>query len=612
MRSRGRRWGLLLAAAALLLTVAPGLLGQTGAQSQPASESAGEPANAAPANAASTNTAPANAGEPDAPQGDAKAASDNPEAPPASGPTTTPQPTPGAAIAAGHDIAVIPVEGMIYDFTMESLKRRIDRALNDGATMIVIELDTPGGVVTSALDISSFLKSLQVPTVAWVNNQAYSAGTMLASACDEIVMAPAAMLGDSAPIAPGQNLSPTERAKVVSPVLADYRSNATANGYDYTLFHAMTELGVEVYLVEHKETGQRELVNQADYAIMVEGRDPNASGWGQILGGKADDAEVKPRFAGDDDRGMWKTVEQLPSGQKIAGGLIHDGQTLLTMSQTEAMDVGLATAIIRNTNELRQHYNAASVVTVTPTWSEQLVGWLTHPVVKGVLVIGLLLGAYIEFQSPGLGAPGAVAVICLLALLGAPFLVGLAEVWHILLFILGLGLLIADLVFVIGFGVLGITGLVMMFASLVLISVPFGSGSGPTPPVVWDRLYDTIIFMILGLLISMIGLFFITRIYGKLPLADRMILVAGADGIDRDHVPSHDRNHHLTGDTAVGGGDVEVGQEGRVASTGLRPSGRATLNGREVDVVSVGPFIDPGRKVRVSEVHGNRIVVAEA
>ncbi|MFW6336160.1 MAG: NfeD family protein, partial [Phycisphaeraceae bacterium] len=411
-----------------MLIGAPGLLEQTGAQGQSAPDAAD-----ASADAASADTAPANAADnadapqgdadaasdnedapqgdadaasdnEDAPQGDADGASDNEDAPSASSPTTTPQPTPGAAIAAGHDIAVIPVEGMIYDFTMESLKRRIDRALNDGATMIVIELDTPGGVVTSALDISSYLKSLQVPTVAWVNDQAYSAGTMLASACDEIVMAPAAVLGDSAPIAPGQNLSDTERAKVVSPVLADYRSNATANGYDYTLFHAMTELGVEVYLVEHKKTGQQELVNQADFAIMVEGRDPNASGFGRLFGGgDDDDAKVKPRFASEEDRGMWQPVEQLPSGQKIAGGLVHDGQTLLTMSQTEAMDVGLATAIIRNNNELRQHYQAASVVTVTPTWSEQLVAWLTHPVVKGVLVIGLLLGAYVEFQSPGLG-----------------------------------------------------------------------------------------------------------------------------------------------------------------------------------------------------------------
>ncbi|MFW6336085.1 MAG: NfeD family protein, partial [Phycisphaeraceae bacterium] len=151
-----------------------------------------------------------------------------------------------------------------------------------------------------------------------------------------------------------------------------------------------------------------------------------------------------------------------------------------------------------------------------------------------------------------------------------------------------------------------------MFASLVLVSIPFGGGPGPTPPVVWDRLFDTIIFMILGLLVSFIGLFVTTKIYGKLPLSDRMVLAAGPDGIGADRDASREPNRHLTGDAAVGGGEVAVGQSGRVASTGLRPSGRATIDGREIDVVSVGPFIDPGRKIRVREVHGNRIVVEEA
>ena len=541
------------------------------------------------------------------------------------GRAATPQTPRGVAIASGHDIAVIPVEGMIYGFVLDSMKRRIDRALNDGATMIVLELDTPGGEVMSALDISSYLKSLQVPTVAWINDQAYSAGTMIASACDEIVMAPSSALGDSAPIAPGQNLSPTERAKAVSPILEDYRDNATTHGYDYAVFHAMTELGVEVYYVEHKDTGERRLVNQADFAVMVQGRDLDARGLGGLFGGGSggggsarteSGVEVKRQVATAMDRGKWAAVEQLPSGATVAQGRIHDGQSLLTLNQTRAMDIGLARAIIRNTTELRQHYNAASVNLVTQTWSEQLAGWLTHPMVKGILIIGLLLGAYVEFQSPGLGVPGAIAAICLIALLGAPFVVGLAEVWHVLLFIVGLGMLLADLIFVIGFGLLGIAGIVLMFAALVLASIPT-SGSGPLPlpsAAMWDRLFNTLLFMLLGLFVSFVGLFFLTKHYGKLPYASRMILAAGTDGVGLEHGGAGSERRpesHVSGDEAVGAGHIHVGDEGRVSSTGLRPSGRATIQGEDVDVVSVGGFIDPGRKVRVREVHGNRIVVEE-
>ncbi len=175
-------------------------------------------------------------------------------------------------LPSGSDIAVIPVSGLIYDFTFESLERRVDKALDGGASLIVIVLDTPGGVVTSALKISKYIKTLNVPTVAWVHNEAYSAGIMLAAACDEIVMAKASATGDCAPIVPGMNLEPTERAKALSPILAEFRDSANANGYDYAMFHAMCVLGVEVYLVEKDDgSGERRLVNQADYAVMVLG-----------------------------------------------------------------------------------------------------------------------------------------------------------------------------------------------------------------------------------------------------------------------------------------------------------------------------------------------------
>ncbi|MEM6459848.1 MAG: hypothetical protein AAF710_10720, partial [Planctomycetota bacterium] len=103
-----------------------------------------------------------------------------------------------SSLPSGANVAIIPVRGVIYDFTYESLQRRVDRAVNSGASVIVLEIDTYGGVVTAALDIAKYLKDptrVPVPTVAWVNNKAYSAGIMIASACDEIVMAPASATG---------------------------------------------------------------------------------------------------------------------------------------------------------------------------------------------------------------------------------------------------------------------------------------------------------------------------------------------------------------------------------------------------------------------------------
>ena len=150
---------------------------------------------------------------------------------PNSSPPTTISPVPQAsntpsgtlaALPTGADVAVIKIRGLIYGFTLHSLQQSVEHARQNGASLIVLELDTPGGVVTSALKISKYIKSMQVPTVAWVNPEAYSAGIMIAAACNRMVMAPASAAGDCAPIVPGANLSPTERAKALSPILEEF------------------------------------------------------------------------------------------------------------------------------------------------------------------------------------------------------------------------------------------------------------------------------------------------------------------------------------------------------------------------------------------------------
>ena len=530
---------------------------------------------------------------------------------------------PGLTTPSGAIVAVIPVEGLIYDFVLESLERRIERALDSGASVVVIELDTPGGVVTSALDISKYIKTLPVQTVAWINNDAYSAGIMIASACDQIVMSKASATGDCAPIMPGKEMAEVERAKALSPILEEFRDNATNNNYDYALFHAMCVLDVKVYLVEHKESEERRLINQADYRVMVKGMAPamaartGGHGLGGLLGlgskGEAaatDVGGVTLTIATDADRGQWETVDTLPSGAKLPDGMVHDGKTLLTLNQTRAHDIGLSKATISKEAELRQYLSAKTVFKVNQSWSENMAGYLTHPVVRLVLIIGLMLGAYVEFQTPGIGIAGAVAATSLILLLGAPFLVGLAEMWHIIMFLIGFVVLVVELAFMPSFGLLGVMGLIMMFAGLVLSIVPTGSGVGPIrlpPPEMWNRLLQSTVYMMLGVTVSFIGFYFITKHFGRIPLLSRLILsndpalVGGGLGAARPTGP-------VSGAEAVGRGRITVGATGRTI-TGLRPSGRAKFDGQAVDVVTVGNWIERGRKIKVVAVHGNRIVV---
>ncbi len=93
---------------------------------------------------------------------------------------------------------IIPIHSQITDVTAESVKRRIEQARSDGATVIIFELNTPGGLVTSTFDIADEIRNLtNVRTVGWVNTTAHSGGALVAVACEEIVMARSSRIGDA-------------------------------------------------------------------------------------------------------------------------------------------------------------------------------------------------------------------------------------------------------------------------------------------------------------------------------------------------------------------------------------------------------------------------------
>jgi len=88
---------------------------------------------------------------------------------------------------------VITVRGQIDDYVRGTFARRLNQARAMKVDTVIIELDTPGGLVGAALDMTATIRGLtDIRTIAFINRQAYSAGTMIALACDEVFMAPQA------------------------------------------------------------------------------------------------------------------------------------------------------------------------------------------------------------------------------------------------------------------------------------------------------------------------------------------------------------------------------------------------------------------------------------
>ncbi len=558
--------------------------------------------------------------------------------------TDPPTGTPGAGavvpsaagtsgIPSGAQMAVVQIDGpILYDYQLDSIKARVDRALAGGADAIVFEIDTPGGDMYLAIEYSKYIKSLQVPTVAWVHTRAYSAGSLIASACDEMVMSRNASVGDCAPVTMGRNLADTERAKALSPLLAEFRDNAEENyagpsGSDYAAFHAMCVLNIPVYRVRHKQTGEVRLVNAVDLAVLVDDMSPGdaldavpnavdpaagiagsgTSGASQSGGAYAgaDNLDLS-QVAGpslvignDQQRGDWELLAQA-----------HDGGTLLTYSEKEAARFGLSRATVSSLADIQQHYNAASVGLVQPTWSEAIAWFLLNPWVRGVLVALLLIGGFIEYVSPGLILPGAVAALALLLLIGAPFIVGLASIWHIVVVVLGLLILLFELFTLTTGGLLAIVGLAMILTGLALAAVQ-STPSGLPAPGTSGQLLTSALSMGAGLIIAVPAFIIVVRYFGELPGLKRLVL---------DDPPSHRAVNsagepiampaqRIAGDESVGAGWVQVGMTGVVSSTGLRPGGRIEIDDQLLDVTSTGGWVDAGTPVTVVEIHGNVVVV---
>lgn len=140
------------------------------------------------------------------------------------------------------------------------MSRILERVEEEQAAALVVELDTPGGVVWETTDLMmNDLVRLTVPTYAYVNSRAISGGAMVAVATDTIYMAPAASIGAAGVVSFAGELGEMERAKAEGMVISSATSVAELKGHDPELVKAMIKLD-ESYRKGSVKDGRDELV----------------------------------------------------------------------------------------------------------------------------------------------------------------------------------------------------------------------------------------------------------------------------------------------------------------------------------------------------------------
>jgi membrane-bound serine protease (ClpP class) len=269
---------------------------------------------------------------------------------------------------------------------------------------------------------------------------------------------------------------------------------------------------------------------------------------------------------------------------------------LLTLTTDEAIENGIAELKVSMTgrraklDSVLAHYGLADarIYEESIRWSEQLVRWLTHPVLASLLMTLGFLGLIFEIQSPGWGVGGTVGLICLGLFFGSHLLVNLADWTEILIFLVGAALVIVDLFFITGFGVVGIPGLVLMVAGLWLSLV------GRTELWTWDSVGAATRPLLLAFVMTVVLGYMMVKWLPRSTTWNRIILQAETS-----------RTAGYSADTSYS--DL-MGAEG-VAFTALRPAGTGVFGDRRISVATEGDYLDKNTPIRVVAVEGNRVVV---
>jgi membrane-bound serine protease (ClpP class) len=454
---------------------------------------------------------------------------------------------------AGQKVFVIEVHETIDLGLAFFIKRSLESAENKKADAIILEINTFGGRVDAAVDIRDALDRCNIPTTAYVNMRAISAGALICLAADEITMAPGSTIGAATPIGiggVGEKMELGEKEK--SYVRGEFRATAERNGHSPLLAEAMVDPDTEVWIV-------------------LDGGTPKVV--------SAEEAKVAKKS-------KKKTEIKVASAKG----------KLLTMTASEAVEAGLAGSTPESRDELISSLDLddAAVVVSQISWSEYIVRFLTNPIVSGLLLSLGVLGIFFELQMPGWGISGSIGVTFLLLFFGGHYLAGLASMTDLLLFTIGIALIAAEIFVVPGFGVTGISGLLCILVGIYLALV-----RKPIPQFSWDYeiLNTAMLVFAVFIVAALAGIVIIWKMSPESRFKKLMVLSESLRAED--------------GYAASTNLDRLVGQAGK-SITHLRPAGRALINGEPFEVQSEGDFIEIDRSLTVIRVAGNKVFVAES
>ena len=411
------------------------------------------------------------------------------------------------------------------------VSRGLQEAQALGADVILLHLNTYGGLVDSADSIRTAILYSSIPVHVFIDNNAASAGALISLACEHIYMRRGASIGAATVVSQTGEQVPDKYQSYMRSMM---RATAEAHGKDT-------------------------LIQGADTTYRWK-RDP-------------------------------LIAEAMVDNQIVIPNVIDSGRTL-TFTAEEAMRWGFCDGIAETVDEVITRYLGYDEYTVTtfqPSWLHGLLGFLMNPVFQSILILVIVGGIYFELQTPGVGFPLAAAITAAILYFSPLYIEGLAQHWEILMFVIGVILLLVEIFVIPGFGVVGVSGIVLIFAGLFLslvnnVDFDFSGVSGVDSG-------RAVMIVLTGAFLGMASMVWLSSRIGTTGVFRRVALTADLENTFSSPV--------LTG---------LIGRTG-TALTVLRPSGKVLIEGEVYDGVSESGFIEKGTEIRVVRFENAQVYV---
>ena len=448
----------------------------------------------------------------------------------------------------------------------ESMKQKFKRQLNEVRSrkenLLFIVVDCSGGNAKVAREIADELRELKnddksrVRTIAFIKTRAPDLATFIAFGCSEIVMSKEAVIGEFEQFLASGAKDPSNTLQFIQ---ANLREIADLHGYSTLIVDGMLEKDATIYYVRNKQTGGH---------IMMSAR----------------------QFAADEGKKNFVIVKTI----KQAG-------SLLKLDAALSRELRVAQFIVDNPDlkEVYALYGVADkdVRDSQPGWLDDFAAFVRRTEVSILLVIIAFAGLILEFKMPGATIPGLVSLICFILFFWAhAYANGQMTYLAVALFVLGLILLGVEIFILPGFGVTGISGILLVLTGVVLATME----KAPSSMEDWTQFAARLLQYGLTLVAAGALSLMFARYLPKIPYANRLMLVPPTDKPDMDG--------EMAALPGVEQAAALLGQVG-VATSMLRPAGMAKFGDQYVDVVTEGDFISPGTPIQVVEVESTRIVV---